>query len=337
MNALELIKSGNINHIKNYEDTIQKTFSSSKYEVSLIKDPFVNLIELNINICPNLQLFTLDELFINNDYINNIVITGSLIRNSIINGLNSENVKSDLYIYVFGNVKLDLVFDLTKYTKTNSCFELFTNNKTYILSQLIHISPAHILMKHDYTKRVGLINKKYYASSMFIMKYKEYSSSVTIKDPVFNIIYDPFNLYNLPVKDTSIFTIIDKINIDDLNDEILLKIHNNKTCIEYCIDKYINEDNVILKMKLKQMIIVMNSKKCIRPAYLYASYKKLYDIDIELYKILTDKKIIINSINEINLYMFEYLIKTNDINELMRYLININKKIDKEIVNLIIK
>jgi hypothetical protein len=134
-------------------------------------------------------------------------------------------------------------------------------------------------------------------------------------------------------------TIFDKININlikNLSDNDLNKIYNKQTPIEYCLDLYISHSNKILKNNLEQIILYLNTRKSIRPCYLYATLIKLNIINPTLYSYLSnDKSMHIDTYSMIDDYMIAMYIDTDNI-IILEYLKTVNISITIDLINKIV-
>ena len=114
-----------ISFIKNYEDTLQKIFQSSK-KSNLTECDDIYLWAINKN--TNNDLFDNMITFVPEDYglelnnYNNIVITGPYIRNCLINAIDTKDnqdklsIRGDIYIYKCSDDKWsDIVPNISDY------------------------------------------------------------------------------------------------------------------------------------------------------------------------------------------------------------------------------
>lgn len=396
-----------INQIKNYEDTLQKIFLSSKNS-QLINDPYVFLWkikknEINNDLFVNLEDLEFEKFDNYNDNINNnngdnvnnddngdnvnnvnnistististnellkfksldnIVLTGPFIR-SHINNINSCPIRKEVYIYKYTEQKWKDIINLEHYTDNKS--EYVFENKLYkiCLIKKKYKSPAHILLQHDYIKRVGWINGYFYISSMFLIEYQKHISNFDpkYKDPIMNLPYDPLEIYQNIIQDrTHPIKIIETVDLELINKldkkdyEKLYDIKNKsnnllgrKTCIEFCLDKYASEQHPIIIHQLKQILIILNQHTYKRPPFLYARILDYHNKFPDIYALLNQNNIYNIDENECLIKNFEncenidtfiiiFCIQKDNIKWLLDYLQYINKNINKEIIDIIIK
>lgn len=291
-----------ISSIKSYEDTLQKVFSSSK-ESHLISNPFVFLWKIHNN--KNTDLFPdFHELDLNifniklNENFSNVVFTGPYVRSCFI--LKSDNnIKKELYLYRFDTkLQWNEMLDLSIFTEHKDEYVYIQDDKKIYLIKKHYKSPAHIILQNDYIKRIGWIyhnnHGSFYTSSVFLIEFQKHINLLksSFKDPIMNIPYDPLDIYNTTTNELTPIKIIDMVDYNELVKlplKIFNKLYDSKTCIEYCLDKFIKEDHILLSNQLKQMIIYMcnlHDFKYKRPPYLYG---KILGLDYSLpslYKIL---------------------------------------------------
>lgn len=376
INVPEIIKSNQYNRftpaIKNYEDTLQKLLSNNKESSLLTNDPNIFLWKVESEMVPGFittdttpnsieeigaELFGLEEF---NMISKNIVITGPLVRSCLVLPTENTNVIiiKELYFYRCCDEQWDQIIDISNFEnkKTEYVFEL--NDKKICLIKKKYKHPAHVILQHDYLKRVGYYNGSYYASSMFLIELQKHSELLGSKfsDPILNVPYDPLEIYKQKEKDrlhpTKIIEMTDFEELIKLSKKYFQKLYNNKTCLELCIDKYMTEDHSVILNQLLQMIVYITSLGNIqRPIILYALIVGLDKKSIDLfnylkrldnvYKISIDDKDFVNlnikSIDDINLYMLDNIIKNNNYEEFEDYLLFAKLKINKNIIDLVIK
>lgn len=372
LNIPQLIRTGQYFHktslIKNYEDTLQKIFQSSKNS-QMIQIPDIFLWKINNNIDDfdnNNDLFeNMNELSLDifgmsiNDISQNIVISGPYVRSKLVKTYESSKckIRNEIYLYRCGNEKWNDLIDLSNFDDKKTEYMLQNNDKIIYLVKKKYKSPAHIILQHGYLKRCGWYNGSYYVSSMFLIEMQKHLNLITptFKDPITNLPYDPLGIYTLADKDKSHPTkIIECINYDELikiPQKNLDKLHSGKTCLELCLDRYLVQDHPVLIEQMKQMIWYLSSNNNIaykRPPFLYA---KSLGIDIkmpELYKILQNVKhaydlnndmlddINTSSLDDINNGIISALIKHDFANEFYEYTQYCKIKINKTFVNKII-
>ena len=359
-----------ISSIKNYEDTISKVFNSTTNNIELIQDPFIYLWKIgedekdlfnNMSEC-DLTIFTeLQDLFNNEEIMNNIVITGPYIRSQLFKYSKKEQnndieIRKEIYIYKLCNEEWNELIDTTNFIdKKNEL--IYENNDTDIKIFLIkkkYKSPAHVILQYNYLKRVGLYNNEYYTSSMFLIEIQNHNNLLIseFRDPILGIPYDPLDIYQLHKKEKShpikIIELTDYEELIKLNKKNFIKLFNSKTCLEICLDRYIKEDHPIILNQLKQMIIFLSSFIYKRPPHLYGKLLKLDTLIPEIYDIIKcvpnkynitdDLDInIFNNIEEINDKVIEFIITMDNVENLLDYIEYIKQKIGKNIVEYVIK
>lgn len=348
-----------VSTIKNYEDTLQKIFSSGK-DSSITSDPFTFLWEIN-NDGNNADLFT-DLKNINlelfgislNDFSKNVIITGPFVRSCLLN-LNDNKtakIRNELYFFKCDNSSWDDIIDLSVFTDKKTEYVYQDDERKISLIKKKYKSPAHIIIQHDYLKRVGWCDGSFYISSMFLIEIQKHLELMNskFKDPILNIPYDPLEVYQTCEKDkTHPIKIIDMVNykgLTQLSKKNLTKLFNSKTCMELCLDKLATENHLMLLGQLKQMILYLGMVSYKRPPFIYAKMLEIDKKHPEIYKILknisneykiTDIHHVPQSIGEINNDIFELLIAKNNADEFMDYLTFSKEKIDKQLIDIVIR
>lgn len=361
-----LIKSNQyfkvLSYIKNYENTLQKLFSSSK-DSELIKNPtvFSWKIKPNDELFPNLKEINLDIFGLNKtDLGENIVLTGPFIRSYFMSNVENDKVRKEIYAYRIGNNAWDTIVDLKDFKDKKTEYVLQTENINIYLVKKKYKSLAHVILQHDNLKRCGWWNGDFYVSSMFLIDIQKHISLIenNFKDPILNILYDPLDVYIQESKEkvkflsdpVKLIEMIDHDNLLKISNKDLVKLYGNKTCLELCLDKYVNENNPILINELKRMIVHLSFLRYKRPPYLYAKVLKIDKLIPELYKLLknvhceyqilenvNDTDICIESLDDINNVIFDNIIKTNLSEHFCNYVAYTKKKITKDLLQLIIK
>jgi ankyrin repeat protein len=139
---------------------------------------------------------------------------------------------------------------------------------------------------------------------------------------------------------------IESVDFDEivkLQEKSIAKIYNYnsnyKTLIEIALDKYMQEENIIIIENLEKIIIYLLGYKYRREPYYYATYIELWNKNQNLYKLICeDKKIeIVKNLDEINNMIIENHIENDDHESLIQYLIFLQKKINKMHIDLLIK
>lgn len=357
INVPNLIKTNQyfqfISLIKNYEDTLQKLFASSK-ESNIIKDPFVFLwkMQKSDGIFPDMKNnIDLSEFEITFTNLENIVVTGPFIRECFVNS--SENkVRNEIYIYRFGAEKWEEILDISKFTEKKTEYIFDNDTHRIFLVKKRYKSPSHILLQHGYLKRVGWINGDLYVSSMFLIEIQKHLNLIksNFKDPILNLPYDPLEIYRNQERDKThpvkIIDMIDYEGITKMPVKNLNKLFNSKTCMELCLDRYMNEDHPVLLNELKKMIIYLSGFKYLRPPFIYAKilgfdtkFPDIYNLLVSIpnqYGI-TNVTAVPKTIDEINNEIIELIIWKDNVTNLMNYLSFSKQKIGKNIVNYVIK
>ena len=368
MNVPSLIRSSQYFHmssfIKNYEDTLQKIFYSSK-DSQMIYDPNVFLWRVkknedNCDLFPNVRDLELDVFgIILNDITKNIVIMGPYVRSCFVENDESNKckIRKEIYLYRFGDDKWSDLIDLSSFDDKKTEYVFQNDDKKICLVKKKYKSPSHIIMQHGYLKRCGWYNNAFYVSSMFLIEMQKHSNLMAskFKDPILNLPYDPLEVYTVVDKDkTHPAKIIDLIDNEDLfkvSKKNLDKLYNNKTCLEICLDKYLKEDHPILVNNLKQMILYLSTFPQRRLPIFYAELIGIDKSIPELFKLLKsspskygklDVNLEVNSestfknLDNINNIMINILIKQDVPDNFNDYLHFCKQKVTRQIVDKII-
>lgn len=360
-----LIKTNNyynyVSFIENYEDTLQKIFKSS-HNSTLINNNKIFLWDLQeTGLFDNLNI-NLEDLGLHLKSYEHIVATGPYIRSLLLinNNFQQNNqtfsIRREIYLFKYTDIKWEnIVKNINEYKNTENEYYYENNDFKIYLIKKIYKSSSHILLQHDYMKRVGYENGKFYASSMFLIEYQKHKSKIISKfcDPILKLPYDPMGIYYINEKSLkNPLKIIDLVDFDELikiSDKNITKLYNinniHKTLIELVFDKYIIENNIMLVDNLEKIIIYLLGFKYRRHPVYYAKFLKLYEKNNNLYKLICDNKEFganeeikdINDINDINDIIIENFIKNDDYENLIQYLIYLQKKINKIHLDLIIK
>lgn len=353
-----------ISLVKNYEDTIQKIFSNQK-KSQLTNDPLVYLYEINKtknnDLFPNvrdLDLKLFENIF-DISKMNDVVIIGPYVRSHLIKHKDSK-IRNELYLYRCDNnsdnniKKWKELVNLESFVDEKTEYIYQDETKRICLIKKKYCSPAHVIIQHDYMKRIGWMNGNYYVSSMFLVEFQKHISLMEsgFMDPIMKIYYDPLQIYLSPRKSNNHITdtieTVDYEEITKFPTKYFDKLYNLKTCIELCMDKYIENDHPMIQMHLKQMILYLANHKYRRPPYMYAkmigmdkmhddlfvlllNIPNLYDINSELDFVFVPK-----SLHDINNLIIEYLISQDSSNDLIDFLTYIKQKINKNLLNMII-
>ena len=367
INVPELIRTNKyynmISTIKNYEDSLQKINDSSK-KSNLTENPFIFLWPIkkdgaNFDLFPNIKDLDLAEFDMElTESIKELVITGPHVR-SHINSTQNYPIRKEIYIYNYGEHKWKDIINLEEFTEHKTEYVYENDKKKICLIKKSYRSPAHILLQHDHLKRVGWINGFYYVSSMFLIEYQKHINlyNESFRDPMFDFPYDPLNIYELVDKNNdSPFNVISSADVEfvsktlmkkeyDILHEISPKSNIKKTCLEYCLDKYNEEQHPMILGQLKQIIILLNQYKYHRPPFLYAKTLKFHENNKDIYGLLVnapnkhsvdDTSFVPRTINDIDNHIIEQCISTDNVSNFISYIQHINKSIDKEIINVII-
>jgi hypothetical protein len=367
INVPDLIKINQYNKyansIKNYEDTLQKLLSNNKntditnnptnYLWKLDNDMFSGLQDNIKEICKKTLEFNYEQA------IENIIITGPFVRSCIINNENNKNIEiiKELYFYKCCDDKWDTFINLENFIDEKN--EYICENETikiYLIKKK-YKHPSHVILQHGYIKRIGYYNENFYGSSMFLIEIQKHIDLIysNFSDPILNIPYDPLSVYVSKEKNKlhpmKIIEMVDSEEFMKLSDKAINKLYSNKSCLELCLDKFMSEDHSVMLSQLTQMIIYICSSKTLkqqkRPIILYAQLINLNKKNEELYNYLTrldnyynietNINIQIKSIDDINNYVFDFIIKNDNFNHFDEFLSYTKTKITKNILNMIIK
>ena len=354
--------------IKNYENSLQKLFIENPNS-QLLENPFVFLWKLSkddLDLFPHLNNFNLSSLELKlTENFKDVVLSGPYIRSYLIKQ-NDYHVRNEIYIYKYNTTKWEDMLDISLFSETKTEYIYDDKNKRISLIKKKFISPAHILLQHNFLKRVGLIDGSYYVSSMFLLEYQNHLQYLesNFKDPYINRPYDPLDIYEYiinnsehPIKAIDLVDLefVKKINKNQLNKLYGIKKYNNDlmeteiiklTPIEFALEKYIKEKNPVILNELRQIILFLINENYKRPPFLYAKFLNIEKKDIELYYILVSSKnrfaiemenIILNSYQDINLFIIENLISRKLYKELIKYIDYIDYKINHHTIDIIIK
>jgi hypothetical protein len=348
-----------ISAIRNYEDTIHKLFINNK-ESSLTNNPNICLWKIDsdhIDLFPELKQMDLSIFGMDNiELLNNVMIMGPYVRSCLITRDEGKNIKIRKEIYLYknsGDTWNDLI-DLEEFEDKKNEYLLESDDFKICLVKKRYKNQAHIILQRDYLKRIGWMNGHFYASSMFLIELQKHNKYILskYKDPIMNIPYDPLEIYELLDNDKmhplKIIDVIDYEELLKIPKKFMTKLYNNnKTCIEYCLDKFLKEDNhPILLNQLKNIIIYLCGFTYKRPPFLYAKmigFDKLYP---EIYNILKtinneydihdyDKNIV--NVDGINNIIYELIIKNDDVNKFNDYLLYLKNKININLINMIVE
>lgn len=365
-----------ISYIENFEDTLTKIFNSS-HNSNLKNDSRIFLWPINeyINkdLFENMINFDHKEFgvkFKNENAMTGVVITGPYIRNCLINVSFDEKNKDrkskimpkrDIYLFRYNENKWkDIIENLEEYEKRDNDYIFEDDNYSICLIKKKYISPSHILLQHDYIKRIGWENGSFYVSSRFLLDYQKHRKTILSKvcDPILNIPYDPLGIFYLVENcNKNIVKILERNDLDELmgiSDKNLKKLYNSKTLIEICVDKYMKENNLLLLENYEKIIVYLMQFKFKRPVSLYANNVKLFKKNEILYKFICDNDsknyefseellnytntiVNINNLEDINNTIIEYFIKIDDPINLIYFLGSIQQKINKKILEKIVK
>ena len=363
INIPDLIKSNEyyqyMSLIKNYEDTLQKVFTSSK-DSHILTNPFVFLWKATSDLMfqniteLDLKIFGIEET----GSLKNIVISGPYIRSYFVNIDSKTKIRNEIYLYRTNNVEWEKILDLSIFTEKKTEYVLNNDNIKIYLVKKNYKSPAHVILQHDYLKRIGWFDGNFYTSSMFLIEFHKHLSLLRkdFRDPIINIPYDPLDIYHVDEKDKSnpirIIDMIDYNELLNIQPKLLTKSYDSKTCIELCLDKFIKEEHPLLSNQLKQMIIHLSGLKYKRPPCAYAKILSLDSLMPSLYKLLKNIKCdyfdsnidfdfcdwdSCDTIEDVNMKIFEFIISKNDKNNFIDFLDFSKQKINKNILNYIIK
>jgi hypothetical protein len=361
-----LIRNNNytsVSFIKNYEDTLQKLFKSHGNS-SLTNEQKIFLWPIsqedNNDLFENLITFSPEEYNVQGN-LKNVAITGPYIRSCLISDkstIKNTNIRKEIYLYRFGTLSWsDLIDNIDEYTEKDNEYTLdLEDNKKVTLIKKKFKSLSHVILQHDYLKRVGWHDNKFYVSSMFLIEFQKHKEQIMnkFKDPILNMPYDPLGIYlfndknqvNYPVK------VIESVDLDELvelSEKDIIRSYNSKTLIEICIDRYVNEDHPFILENLEKMIIYLSKYTYKRPPFYYAIVSKLKNKNENIYNLLSSlnrqysiDQSNLNSIEDINNAIIESIIKKDDADDLLDFILfisNSSKKnaIDKTLIEKVIR
>lgn len=301
----------------------------------------------------------------------------SLILNNSTENKSNFSIRKEVYLFRYTDIKWkDIIDNIDEYEERDNEYYYESKEKKICLIKKKYKSPSHILLQHDYMKRVGFENGKFYISSMFMIEYQKHKSKIMSNfcDPILNIPYDPMGIYYLNEKSLkNPLRIIESADLDEtlkLSEKNITKnfIYNDtqKTLIEIALDKYLQEQNITIMENLEKIIIYLLGHKYRRSPYYYATCINLCNKNKELYDLICEEnKSEINNINntnitnitniknievldnikfknyknieDINNFIIENLIKNDDYENLIQFLIFLQKKLNKIHIELIIK
>lgn len=372
INIPELIKSNQYyqltSSIKNFEDTLQKLLINGKMS-SISNNNYGFIWEIDSQLFPDFKdnLKEIGTEIFGDDFNKlgeNIVITGPFVRSCLVNTSEYSNkVIKELYFYKCSDENWSEIIDTSLFLDKKTEYVFQDENKKIFLVKKKYRHPSHIILQHDYLKRVGFCNGTFYASSMFLIEMQKHFTLLNskFKDPILNIPYDPLGIYKTKEKDNlHPVKIIEMVNLDELiklSKKSLNKLYtvnpksSPKTCMELCLDKFINEDHPVLLGQLVQMIVYLGGQttQIKRPPYLYARMIDIHNKSKEVYIYLKSLKgyydieenVIenqnIKTIDDINNCILEYLIINDNFEEFNEYLSFSKQKINKLMINSIIK
>jgi hypothetical protein len=337
--------------IKSYEDTYAKIIGSVNNDpnytnkmtyVWKISHPDVSHI-FNL-----LTEFDAEKLCINIKNNEDIFITGPAIRYHV-HKINKHDPnifvpcwRNDVYIYNLGKKEWGDILDIKYFVLKNKDYIYKTSEFTIHLVNKQYNSIAHILLQNDYLKRVGWSNGEYYISSMFLLEYYQQVSDhdVNFRDPVYNYPVDVLDVYVEPNKNKNLLMLIDMIDIEGLhkiNKSSFGNLYGGKTCMEYCIDKYVCEKNPIIKNQLKLILLMLNETKYFRDPQLYVKLYKNDDLNKLLITGTNYDNMCFKSVDDINNYYIELYVKEDNCSKLFDFINYFNIKVDNHIIQLIIK
>jgi len=370
---LDLIKSNKIdseyNVLKELEDMIIDLYEK-KSESELFKNPLLLLLKLEKDNEYKIKLYSdINTDFLNDETkimnnIENIVMTGSYIRNILLEdkNINKNTFKNEIFLNVI-NIDPKTLIDNT-FTEVSDMYYKKINNVFVYIMKHKYKNPSEIILSNYNLKRIGFYNNVLYCSSIFIADYIRYCLTINfdITDPVFNTKLDIFDLHNIQnKKNLSLLELINKKNFEEYktgkkqeNYDIFFTVNSNRdklTPIEYVIKLYIEEENEIIKTQLRLIILDLSEYKYLRPPVFYAYIHNLEELDIELYDILAENKLfkfikkeidfVIKSTHDINNLILKYFIVKDMSDDFYSYLKykdnNTNIKLDHDIFNMIVQ
>jgi hypothetical protein len=356
LNVFDLIETGmhakKSSHVKNYEDTLEKCFSTSK-NLNMIENKFVHLWNISqnahIDMFPNQTNFD-PQIEISEENKKNIVMTGPYVRSCVYS--DKTNIRNEIYLHKLCDSPWNSLLDVSKYEEKKTEYVYNDKEKQICLVKKKYRSPSHVILQHEYIKRCGWYDGSLYVSSMFLIEYQQHISLLNenFKDPIIGLPYDPLCVYKKINKNTSHpIKIIEHVDCDgliQLSKKHTDKLYNSKTCMELCLDKFIKEEHPILLNQLRYMILHLSSNEFRRPPSLYAKYINLDVKSPEIYKVMLNCKNKynytenitnnINSIDEINNIIFEFIIKSDSLTNFKDYLSYTKTTVTKNLITFII-
>ena len=358
-----------INSIKNYENSIQKLLSKNN---SIIDSHHYDCLLWNLSetenndLFPKIKNFNLEELLSSNG-INlfsksDIIVLGPYIRSHLNYSIEfASKLRTELYFYKCNDKNWEEIIDLSQFIEQDSDYIFQNENINISIVKKTHNNVANILLQHDYIKRVLWNDDHFIVSSMFLIEIQKHGNLMYTYfiDPILFIPYDPMNVYTH--NNTNIMhpcSIIDSIDYQELQKlpkKNFNKLFNGKLCIELCLDKLSKEEHPVLIYNLKNMIVFLCSFKYKRPPYLYAKLIHINDKYPDIYELLkniyndssnsdsiysfnTNGDYIIESIDDINNFVFNKIISRNSVNNFLNYMTFLKKTdISMSLIELMIR
>jgi hypothetical protein len=292
--------------------------------------------------------------------LNGVVITGPYLRSCLVN-INFENdknsnisVRNEVYIFRYRKEKWnDLIENFDDYIEKDNEYVLEKEDKKICLIKKKYTSTSQIILQHEYMKRIGWEAGSFYVSSMFLIEYQKHRHTILSKicDPILNIPYDPLGIFYIKENNNkNILKIIDSVDLEELMkipEKNITKFYGSKTLIEICVDKYMKEKNILLMEELEKMIVYLMHFSFKRPISFYAKIVDLHKKNEVLHQFICDNDTCLqlddiddmnfNSIEDINNIIIEHFIQKDEAMLLMEFICSIHKKIDKKMLDKIIK
>jgi hypothetical protein len=369
IDIIDIIRTkSNMAHIaiRNYENSLEKMFST-QLESSLTNSPNIFIQEINsdyLDIFPNQHVPNLESFFLLFNDVNeldNIVVTGPYIRSCLLYNEcekthNNKIIRNEIYVHKLTFKKWKELVDITQFENIKGEYVTYINNIKISLIKSTYKSLSHIIIQHDYLKRVGWYNNKFITSYMFLLELQKHSDLMEkgFMDPVLLVPYDPCQIYqSYDFDNTDLKILIDRVDFNQiikLDESQITKIYGTKTCIELCIEKYINETNTIVIEELLKIFHHLIQFQCQRPPYLHACFEQLKHKSPELAQIILNiplqYKYLVKYINndtyfntlfDVDYFIINCIIKEDKPNDLFRYCSYIKQRLTKTIIDKIIK
>jgi len=366
MNIEKIIKNNTIEKeyviVREMEDLITDIYKS-KPDTDIIDDEKFMLYKIkpddfNIKIHSTIDEL-IDRTLLPNfllDIYDDLVFYGSKIRSCLVDSkqnnieINKE-IKWELFISTYIEIDdIDQKFLSAGYEKSET--QYYKIHNSIIINFIVNKfkSAGEILLYNPYLTRFGIYRNEFICTAMFIIEYNLNIKHINSKkfDPKFGTEIDLFYLNKKTSKPKS--TIFDLIKQKDYEGIVNLTEYNfnitfeDLTPIEFALKLYKQEECEIISNQLKLIIHeLLRHVKFFRLPGFYAELIKLYEVDSEMYDILTNdeyKKIRTNikpykSITELNYSLLQFYIDQDNDTDFYKYIKLYTKKIDSHLVEYI--